>query len=297
MNNGTTVALNGVVYEFDADTVTAVTIDTAEGDDTVFLRDSAGDDTVHVWSDRATLTGADCHVEASGYASLHAYAVSGGNDMAHLYDTAKKDKLKIEPKYDSVKLRSGSFQSRAKFFDHVFAHSTSGGEDFVRLWDTKEDDEFRFRPDRIESVSKDGTWDVTAEGFQRTVAYATAGGHDVAELHGSTGDDDLRAKLHKTTYEGPGFALIARKFEAVVVSGDEGGYDRARLFDSPGDDLLDVGDTWATMHEEKAVLELLYSVADFEWVKGYSVYGGEDEVRETANSEFEFILHGPWQMD
>jgi hypothetical protein len=297
LSNGTTVAVNGMVYEFDADTVTTVTIDTADGDDTVFLRDSAGDETLHVWSDRATLTGPDHHVEATGYASLHAYAVSGGNDTANLYDTAKKDKLKIEPKYDSVKLRSGSFQSRAKFFDHVFAHSTSGGDDFVRLWDTKTDDEFRFWPDRIESVSKDGTWDVTAEGFQRTIAYATAGGHDVAKLHGSTGDDDLRAKSHKTTFAGPGFELIARKFEDVVVSAEEGGYDRARLFDSPGDDLLNVGDSWATMHEQQAVLELLYSVANFEWVKAYSVYGGNDTVRETAEPDFEYILHGPWQPE
>ena len=77
---------------------------------------------------------------------------------------------------------------------------------------------------------------------------------------------------------------------------DAGGYDRARLFDTVHDDRVDITATSASLAVEASELDWLYRAFAFEWVKTYSLAGGDDHEVAEEDPLFQLVSKGDWQQ-
>ena len=57
-------------------------------------------------------------------------------------------------------------------------------------------------------------------GFDRVIAHAQEG-YDIVRFEDSAGNDELRCRSLKTEMKGPGYNLVARRFEEVFAGGKE----------------------------------------------------------------------------
>ena len=290
-----TVRVNGLEQHFQTQSL-VVAIDGLEGNDTVVLRDTPGNDVLVASPHSATFTGVGFHVEATNFTTLLAYAKSGGDDTARLTGSPGSDKFKVQPQHDLVKLYNSAYYTRAKAFDQVLADAGEGRKDRLRLWDTAQNDHLDFTPGEVHFTSQDGQLDITAQAFEHIIAFSKAGGADSATLQDSPGDDTFRGRPHKSTFEGPGFDLTVRRFEKVEVHSDAGGNDRARLFDTAHNDRVEITATSASLSAEASELEWLYRAFAFEWIKTYSLAGGDDHEIVEEDPLFQLISKGDWQQ-
>ena len=302
-----TVTINGVEYVFADEEARTITFDGGEGEDIVSLYDSPDDDTFEARPDRVTLTNTDpaagFTVTATNFYASHAYAVAGGHDMAHFYDSAAKDKFKSEDdeanRVDKM-YRHGHYYNRAKQFETVIAHFEAGGAgDNARLWDSPQADIFEGEPGNCRFYSNETPFDVTVLGADYLTVRSANGGQDRLVLHDSPGDDVFRAKSHKVEMfdratQGDEYTITARKFKDVIATADRGGNDIAKLYDSVLDDLWEAayhdGETWSKITSETRAL---YEVFAFEQVKGYSVNGGQNRLQRDAEVDF-VLTYGEW---
>ncbi len=276
------ITINDVVYQYEDSQVSTVDFDGGEGRDLVWLYDSAGDERLEAWPDRATLTSdsddsvVDFVVQVSAVEDLLAYATVGGSDSAVLHGSEAVDKLKSYE--DSVRLRAqdSSYTLRVKKFDTVVGDGGSGGSDLAVFSGSDGVDTFTYdgsgNSGRVQAEGRDHT----ASGFASLVARGASGGGDVANLTDVPGIDNVfYFRSHKTVLSSDNVKVTVRLYDEVHATAGGEGYNVARIYDTSGDDLLEVAGDTARLYTGTQ-LDLLYEAIGFDRVKAYSSAGGAD---------------------
>ena len=299
------VTINSLRYRYEDAQVNQVTFAGGTGFDVAKLNDSAGDEELEAWPDRADLSNSsadsvrDFAVNVTGIESLLAYATTGGNDSAILHGSANKDKLKSYE--DSLRLRAldSSFALRPKKFDTVTVDAGSSVKDIAVFNGSDGDEQFTYTgADNTARVEAPGR-DHSAVGFSSVVARAGGGTGDVAhftDIPGVDGevDDIFYFKSHKTQLVGKEVEITVRAFDEVHATAGETGLDVARIYDTAGDEHLDVaGDAVRCYRRNGTELDLVYEALHFERVKAYST-AGDDTTDIDANHTIEDLLLYGW---
>ena len=292
------ITINGVCYEYEATEVSTVEFDGGEGRDMAWFYDSAGNESLEAWPDRATLTNGagdavqDYLVEVSGIEDLLAYATRGGTDSAVLHGSEGNDKFKSYEEYVRLRAVDCHYTLRAKKFDTIVGDSGSGGKDQAVFNGSSGNDTFTYLGGddsaRIEGQGRDHT----ATGFNSVVAYSGGGQNDVAYFTDTPETNDiLYLRSHKAQLVGDGVKVTARTFDCVHATASESGFDVARMYDTTGADHLEVaGDTARLYRYDGDSQELLYEVVAFERVKAYSTAG--DDTINVGENTIDLYLFG-----
>ena len=270
------------------------------------LDDSSTDDLFTAAPDYAVLESGNLAIRVEDFAAVHAYARNGGSNRAVLIDSPGVDKVKIEWQKErgTAKMYGAGYYNRTKFFQTVQAEFSEGGvNDILRWWDSPDNDTFECQPGNVRSYNNSG-FSAAVIGAEFATIYASNGGNNKLIIHDSPGDDVFLAKPHKVQLfdrdtGGDMYEITARKFKDVTAFADQGGArDYAKLYDTVFDDLWEskyvIGETWSAMTSNGRAV---YEVSGFERVKGYSVYGGINQMKKTIrNEEVDFVLtYGVWE--
>ena len=271
------LTVDGVIYEFDAATITNVSFVGRGGNDQVSFTTSGTGNTATIRVGSAELVGAGYRFAAVDVAGIEVTSKGGAGDRAVMYDSAGADTFVATP--DSARLTGAGFDNRVSGFRVVQAFA-SGGGDVARLYDSAGSDllEMRAASARLAGAG----YDNLATGFASVVAYSSAGQDqasfytaasgdtfsawsdraelaagryfrqaigfgrvvafaggiaNVATLYGSAGNDTLNARPDTVQLRGAGFDTTVRGFALVQVSGG-GGRDEAYLYGGAGRNLL-----------------------------------------------------------
>lgn len=292
------LTINGVAYHYDDAEVSAVDFIGGEGRDVAWLFDSAGNENLEAWPDRATLTNdaddavQDFVVEVQGVEDLLAYATAGGTDSAVLHGSEGADKLKSYE--DSVRLRAkdSSYTLRAKRFDTIVADSGTGGKDMAVFNGSDGNDTFTYMGAELTGKLEGEGRDHAAIAFDSVVVRANDGEADVAHFTDIPDTNDvLYFKSHKTQLVSDDVKVTVRAFDQVYATASETGFDVARISDTSGDDHLVVEDDTVRLYRNNdGKLELLYEAVAFERVKAYST--GGDDTTDIGEHEIDLLLFG-----
>lgn len=306
---GRQIVINGLRYEFSEEAGSDVTFEGGDGDDTVILRDSPGDETLEAWATVAVLSNsqdddvADFTVNVAAFEVMHVYAKQGGYDTATLYDSEKNDKFKAVPEQDYAKMYGGAMYNRVKFFDVVEAYATEG-TDLARFFDTSGDDLFEAQQD-TSRMSGEG-FDVRAYHFERVLAYASEG-TDAAVFADSALKDEFHAKPWKSELfdlatDGSVYKITARWFESVRAeatnvdgASEDGGQDIAKIWPSAGTDLIEASDDWFRFYRQNDTFDLLYDVSGFETIRVRDTADGDDALDLVEPLAFDLLLGEGWE--
>ena len=292
------ITINGVVYHYEDTEVSTIEFAGREGRDVAWLYDSAGDESLEAWPDRATLTNAtgdavqDYVVDVTGIEDLLAYATRGGTDSAVCHGSEGGDKLKSYEESARLRAKDSSYTIRVKKFDTIVADSGSGGKDVAVFNGSDGNDTFTYLgADLTGRLEGEGRNHAAVE-FDSLVVRAGNGEADVAHFTDiPEADDVLYLKSHKTQLVSDGVKVTARAFDQVYATASESGFDVARIYDTTGDDLLEVeGNTTRLYRNSGSELELLYEAVAFERVKAYSTAG--NDTTEIDDHSIELYLYG-----
>ena len=305
-----------------------------QAEDTATLIDSAADDTFYgipAYSIMAYGDGVGVFSQATGYGSVLARSISGGNDTALLYDTAGNDVFNSSVPMSS--LVGPGYSNRAESFKNVFAFASMGGNDTAEMHDTIGDDGFYATPDY--AILQGSGLYFEAIGFDSVQATAGAGS-DAAFFYDSAGNDNYISSPVQSSLVGSGFTNTAKNFDAnyaystsgadVATLGDSagddtfhgsdgesslqtgdiinqifgftqvlvtagGGNDTAYFFDSTGNDLLNLSGNAAQLQWGSGRLA---RVVAFDSIIAYSDQGGVDDESQTPPLDFTLTLVGAW---
>ena len=152
-----------------------------EGENTVRLFDSVGNDTFHGQKEESQLTGEGFDVTVSGYDSLSVIASTGVN-IAHLEDStdndttrARRNKITLWGEDDE----DPTYVIMARNFDEYRFTGGNGGSDLAKLHDTAYSDHVHAKEETVNFYMNDGKLDRLYEvvAFDRVKLYATDNGN------------------------------------------------------------------------------------------------------------------------
>lgn len=284
-----------------------IVLNGGEGNDTLRINDSFGDDWLQVSPDELTFDGdrddGFSH-GAFGFETVLAYSKNGGDDRVTISLPEQRAKVSQE-----LTKSIGEQYVRCKFFEDLSISANS-----AVVWGSEQVDSFQtignvmtidygqpppkntgdfFEPEEFILVMPILVFDpgCLEKAWIQADSIRAYGSGDSLVMHDFEGDDVLIAKPHKVVManapqtdnavgRGDLYEVIARGFGNVRVIADQGGSDVAKLYDS-GDEGVDVwaaayvgSQTWSTMSSPKRTF---YKVWDFELVGGYGFNGGLGE--------------------
>lgn len=289
------------------------------GLDTMIMKDTVADDTFTGWLDRVvfSLGGSSgswdggsspggCHVEAVGFAYVHAYAQMGGTDRATFYDRSStgeetaKIKVKCEPQFHHVKMIAPKRYLRAKFFDSVEVFADGVGDQAV-FYDSPGNDEFTgsWKYGRMTGPG----YDVTVFGTPLIWAYSRNGGYDRVRFVDSVMKDEFSFKPHKAELfdlvtGGSVYHLVARGFDYTVaeVASTTGEFNKAAVWDTLFSDYVEASGNWVTLSRLTSPTQLLLEVRGFELVKIRPSSGGNDRIAIREPLEMVLTVGEGWEL-
>lgn len=230
------LAINGVTYEFDAATISAVSFVGQGGNDQVRFTTSGSNSTATLRAGSVELTGAGYRFTATDVAAIEVNSLGGAGDRAVLYDSAGADTLVATP--NSARLTGAGFGNAG--FDNlvtgfrVVQAISSGGADIARLYDSTGSDllEMRAASARLTGAG----YDNLATGFASVVAYSSAG-LDQASFYATATGDAFSAWSDRAELTAGGSFRQAIGFGRVVAFAG-GTTNVATLYGSAGNDTL-----------------------------------------------------------
>ena len=295
------IAINGVTYHYEDTQVSTVGFAGGSGRDMAWLYDSAGNESLEAWPDRAALTNGtgdavqDYLVEVSGIEDLLAYATRGGTDSAVFHGSAGNDKFKSYEEYVRLRAVDSRYTLRAKKFDTIVGDTGSGGKDLAVFNGSDGNDTFTYRgadnSTRLEGKRRDHT----STGFRSVIAYSGGGENDVAYFTDTPKTQDIfYLRSHKAQLVGEDVKITARTFDHVYATASEGGFDIVRIYDTAGDEHLEVaGDTARLYRRNGTELDLLYEAIGFERVKAHRTQG--NDTTDIGEHTMELLFYG-WDV-
>ena len=229
--------------------VESININSGDGEDTVVIHDSAGDDELFARAATSAVPVSSITIADYGddpaFVPTYSHSVANfenlttdstaGTDVASFFDSDGDDEF-IGRQFETV-LSGDGFNFRAENFQYTHGYAKAGGDDTAELYDTSQDD--RFKGDSEYARMFHGIFQRRAKFFETVVAYATAGGTDDARLFDSPGNDQLTASPTETRLrsDDAGYDLTVVSFDEVLVRASSG-YDTAAFIGGAGDDLL-----------------------------------------------------------
>ena len=276
-----TAKLNGEVIELDPQS-TSLQFDGFDGEDTVILHGTDGDDSVTLDADGVKLVGSNYTITVTDAEKITVDG-HGGSNRAVIHDSRGHDLLKAKASW--AQLSGEGFEHTLWGFSDLQATATEG-YDVVMIYDSPGDDRLVAYPTNA-TFSGDG-FELKFDYFNGLHAYGTAGGHDVAELYDSAADDTFVADAKHSALFAPGYYNRAKYFEEVIAHATTGN-DQAWLFDSAGNDLLEAADDWARLTIAGRTAE----IDGFSTVRADSSQGGQDNKNVSA-VDFLMFTDGPW---
>ncbi len=228
--------------------VESINLDGGNGEDTVVIHDSTGDDELFA---RAA-TGAQPvssivirdYDDDSGFVSTYSHSVAGfeiltaysteGVDVASFYDSDGDDEF-VGKQFETV-LSGNGFTFRAENYQYTHGYAKAGGNDSAELYDTARNDRFKASPTYARMFK--GAFQRRVKFFETVVAYAT-GGFDDARLFDSMDTDQFigtptESRIHSNT---AGYDIRVMAFDRVIAR-SSGGADMATFMGGLGNDLL-----------------------------------------------------------
>ncbi len=264
------VAVNGVTYALDADTIAHIDVQGEGPADTLQITETGGDETISLWPQSADVSGSFYRITASGVAQIVVHG-GGGTDAIRLDDSASDDLLEGGPGW--ARMTGEGFSIAVDGFDVIQAISKHGGHDVARLADSPGDDEFIGKP--LYSKLAGPGYFLRAKQFDEVYVTAGAGGQDVAHLYDSDYDDTMIATPEYAQLSGPGFFYRADGFEFAHGYARDGGQDVAHLYDSAGDDTFKATPEYGKLFGPGYYLRAKF----FEFIHAYATRGGNDLAR------------------
>jgi subtilisin family serine protease len=168
------VTVNGVVYQFDAATVTAINFDGRGGSDSIVLETNGGNASAMLRVGSAELTGSAYKVRATSVETVLVRAAAGSN-RAVFYDSPGDDVFVAGPGYAG--LSGAGFAHRVEGFQTVYAYATAGGRDTAIFCDPTGNGAFTASPRDARLMGRG--FNFRAWGFQsaylRALSAATSG--------------------------------------------------------------------------------------------------------------------------
>jgi len=284
--------VNGTPYSYDASVVKAVTFRGLEGDDSLRVTGTSGDETATFAPGGVGVVGDfsppeppyDYEVYGEDIEQIRVYG-EGGTDTAHLTGSDDNDNFYSYEASSYMKDAAGSaFFNYVRDFESVEADVSGGGglgTDRAYLYDSAAGDTFSADPDAADmDRASDGFVEARAIGFDVVRSDATGGGlADQAYLTGSDGDDRFYSYETYSSLAGPGYYLYAGQYgyvEADVTAGSATSRDRAWLFDTAGDDTFRADPTTATLDRGTTGTDDAKAIR-FDVVRGYATAGGTND--------------------
>jgi len=289
-----TVIINGAAYNYLATEVDTIAYDGGAGTDTVIFHGSTADESVEMWSNKATFQGP----HGGGYlvntinVEVMRAAAGGGNDDVTMRGAAGDDAFEGRP--GLATMTGSGYSLEATDFNQVLAVAGTGGSDTAVLRGSTGNDTFVGRP-KFGSMTTGGGEVVAAEGFHTTRAYGEgyAAGDpilaDRAYFYDSNESDTFRSTPTQARIEptlGSDYYVEANGFRYVEANSENGGPDYANLYDSAGADKFTGYPHYAQL-KDKANALYQVTVNGFRYVAaiGSSHAGDDAEFYDSTDSD------------
>ncbi|MCA9052783.1 MAG: tandem-95 repeat protein, partial [Planctomycetaceae bacterium] len=233
-NPSRTVQFNGLSFALPMG-VTTLSIDGAQGRDTLNIIGTPGDDVAVARPGQVVFMhdGSQVGVEVSAI-SVEVVILdgNGGTNTATLNDSALDDKFFARPNSGFMTDVSNTYQTNAFGFQLTAVATT--GNDLVKFYGSQFADTLNARPG-IATIVGPGFSHV-AQNFDVLVARSN-GGADTGVLFGTSGNDTLTARAGVALMSGTGFNFQLDSFRTVTAKA-LGGNDLVRFYGGAGDDSL-----------------------------------------------------------
>ena len=260
--NGNTVNLSG--FDFIAANMTY-----GSGTDDATLNDTAGNDTLKMYSDLSFMYSNTYQNYVYGFDSVEGNSSSGGNDKCYMIDSTGDDTLTLSP--NTATMTGTGFQNTATGFVQIDAYSSQGGTDTATFYDSSGDDDARATQT---SAFMTGTGYVNfVRDYENVNFHSQNGGFDRAYFFDSTGADTFTASSTQATMVGTGFNHAGYGFDWYIAYATAGGTDQANLYDSANDDTF-------TAYTDKSIMgnnDYKIYTFNFENTAGYATNGGSND--------------------
>ena len=202
--------------------------------DVAYLYDTSGQDTFAATPTYGFFAGTGFYNQEVGFGTVNAYAATGANDTAYLYDTGVTKNVFIGTAGYSY-LSSTTYFNQAIGFRAVNAFATALSKDAAYLFDSGGTNTYIGTPTYAYLAGTTSFNQVV--GFQSVVTTAAAGANDTAYLFGATaGGNVLIANPSLAYLYGTGYLIEASGFKSVSATGTK--TDTANLYDGPGNNVF-----------------------------------------------------------
>ena len=263
--------------------VETVILEGEGGDDSVTMRDTAGNDKFFASQFGGVMFGADGSYQSNAFGFDITGLFSTGDDLADFSDSAAMDVLSARP--DNATFQVPGLLFNVQNFDTLRAASTGGG-DLANLFGTAGSDAlsntgsslamtgvgFTFQLDSFDTVNADGL-----------------GGTDLVRFNGSDGDDTLIGNPDSATFMTGGATFSTASFENLIADAVSGAADLAVLTDSVGNDLF----SGVSDQGELSGTGFFVRTFNFDTIRIRGVNGGAN-TRVVSGINYQLVETGTW---
>jgi hypothetical protein len=232
------IALNGLLYSYDASEATDVIFDGGPGDDAVILTGSDATDLAYFYPDHGTFQAAGLYlVTFSDVSSTTAYGA--GDDIAYMYDSPGADTFTVSPFAAEFTGPGFAYETQGFMQNYGYATTDDGEVDTAIMNDSAGNDKFKLdrpQPDQFFGKMYRGDYFNRAKMFE-VIEATSSSGDDLARFFDSPGDDTFEAEDGFGRMVGPDFVVTAYNYSQMIAFSDTGN-DTANLTDSVVDDTV-----------------------------------------------------------
>lgn len=265
--------LRGAAFE-------SMTLLAGDGNTTLDIHDSAGDDVLAVADNRVSLTAGGFVLQAGNFRTSRIYA-SAGMDRGTIAGTGAAERLLARP--DFTRLIRGAVTVQAVLFDSLSA-AMGDGFDTVIFEGSYRDETLRIDPH--EGRLDGAAFSVAVTQLEQSTSYGH-GGFDQAAMHDGPGRDTVNSLVLNTLLAGPGYDHRAFSFERTSLF-SRGGLDHVTIRGAQGNELLE--STPSGTRFSATGYETLATGFPSILVEGG---GGEDEARLTGSASADYFWASP----
>ncbi|MDR1494082.1 MAG: S8 family serine peptidase [Planctomycetaceae bacterium] len=276
-----TLVINGVIYTFDQDVVSNISIDGRGGNDSIALIGTSDAEYITIDGVNVEISGSRYNVRAinAEYVTING---AGGDDSFRYYDTKENDQITVRT--GAISIASGRFFAQVHGAAKFFAYSQRGGNDSATLYDSPDNDVFNVSA--TYSLFRSGGTTSQLYSFGSVVAHSINGGADTATFTDTTGESVFTGSYESMKRISANQYVEARGFVQTNLTAVFGGKSDVQLEDSVGSDTLYISSDGVSLNGEHYGI----SVRGFDSVHASSVNGGVDAVILYDTQNFQKII-------
>ena len=232
------VSVNGVSYDFAANSITGVNFTGGAGNDAITMTGTSANEAAYFRVGDVTFQGSGFSARALGVENVTINSGGGNDERAHFYDSAGNDTFVA--RVADATLSGTGYVHRATGFARAIAYASAGGSDTAYFYDSAGIDKFIANAAAQVSYMQGVGYYNVASGFGTSYAYSSGHTLDRAYFLDSTGND-LYVASGDGDYaymQGAGYYHHARGFNYTYGFSEQGGSDNVVFYGSAGNDRL-----------------------------------------------------------